>query len=131
MNRFLGISCHVFHDTQCWNVNYKDLIMKSLIQNNVFFVVLKDFVIMEPTRLVHASNCLEMWGKELHMEEEVVANQLELIKYRCLCTCYCEGGRLVPRSTIRDHFRRFGCHYFCSTHIVEGIFDCSTWKPFL
>jgi len=63
--------------------------IKILIQNSEFFVVLKDFVIMEPTKPMQALGHPRTWGEKLHKEEEVVANQLGLIKYKRPCTWCC------------------------------------------
>jgi hypothetical protein len=95
---------------------------------DMFLKVQKYIDVMDPTRPLKAIQCPKTWGEKLHREEKATTNQFGLTKYWCPCTWYCGGGRLVLRSTIRGHFKRFGCHYLCTGLIVVGSICCSTKK---
>jgi len=61
----------------------------------------KDYIIIEPTRLVEVIRHQERWEDKLHKEEEVVVDQLGLTKYKCPCIVCFGVGRPILRSTIR------------------------------
>jgi hypothetical protein len=93
----------------------------------MFYVVQKYIEVMEATKPMEALKRPKTWGKKIHMEKEADVDQSGLIKYICSHARWCCGsGRHVLRSTIKDHFRRFGHHYFCANLIVVRSICSST-----
>jgi hypothetical protein len=77
---------------------------------------------MEPSGPPRTTSQRETWEESLHHIKEATTDQLDLTKYRCLCAWYCGGGRLVLRSIIRDHFRKYGRDQFHTKLVVVYLF---------